>query len=332
MKLRSIHWSSLAVGFFALLLSAVGFFAEIFQAPPIPEELAQLIKNPLPMEHYQKLRRMSFSNKMGQFLFENTDPDGDPQGPWLMTSPTAIKARKDFFLKTLKVLSDIEIRHTHGLDTINLQSFSIDRPLYTLTLEPVKGTPLEISFGLINPIDNSTYFTVKGHEWIYQSNTLPIAFESVTPDELVDSKPLALNFALLKQIEVMSAPFEAPAVKLTRVESEWLDPRGKRLDRKKVDQFLRDLQDLRSYMVLDKLTEEQQQEVGRAMASPAYRLRFSLGSSAETFYATRPLEKIADLKLDKKQSFLFYREGTQYPLVLSGDQLGVLTRREQDLR
>jgi hypothetical protein len=327
-----IHWSTVVVASFALLLGAVGFFAEVFQAPPLPQELAQLIKNPLPVEKLQRLKRMSFTNKLGSFKFENTNPEGLLDGPWQMTEPTTIKARKDFFLKVVKALGDIQVRHSHRSDTINRQSFSIDKPLFSLTLELNDGSPVEIAFGLINPIDNSTYFLVKGQEWIYQCTTLPISLESVTQEELLDSKALALNPEQVNLIELQQAPFDNQGLRLMRVEGSWQDTEGKKFDDRKVAAFLRDLQTLKSTMVLDKLTESQSTELTRLMTAPAWRLRLGQGQLPETFYVSAPLDRLGDLKLERNRSFLFYREGTQNPLVLGPEQLGIITKRERDFR
>lgn len=333
MNALRFHWSTYIVAGFATLLVAVGFFAEVFQAPPIPQEIAQLIKNPLPIERIKKLKRVSFSNKMGQFKFENSHPEGLMEGPWQMIEPTNIRARKDFFIKMIGVLEEIQIRHTHRSETINLQSFSLDKPLFTLELEPIKGSKLEIAFGLINPIDNSTYFAIKGEEWIYQCNTLSIPFETVTPDELLDSKALALNFDQINFVELATYPFQGPAVKLTRAELEWQDETGRKFDRRKVESFLKDLQNIKSYMVLDKLTPVQSQELQRLLSTPAHRLRMVSGNAVpETFYISSPLEALVDLRFEKKRSVLFYREGSVNPLVLSGEEANVFYRKEKDFR
>ena len=75
----SLRWSTIMVTIFAVILGMVGFFAEVFQAPSIPQEMAQLIKNPLPIAKLQRLRTLGFTNKAGQFKFENTHPDGAPE-------------------------------------------------------------------------------------------------------------------------------------------------------------------------------------------------------------------------------------------------------------
>lgn len=333
MKVLRFHWSTYVVGFFGLLLFAVGFFAEVFQAPPIPQEISQLIKNPLPMEQLKRLRRVSFTNKMGKFKFENSHPDGLVEGPWQMIEPTNIKARKDFFVKMLSALEEIQIRHTHRNETINLQSFSLDRPLFGLRLEPMSGKPLEVNFGLINPIDNSTYFSLSDDNWIYQCNTLAIPFETVTPDELLDSKVLALNVDLISSIEIASYPFQTPGIRIQRQETDWFDQEGKKLDGKKVESFLRDLQQLKSYMVLDRLTPGQAVELERVLTTPRWRLRMTnAGAAPETFYMTGELEALADLRLERKGSVLFYREGTRNPLVLNGAQLNFMNKKVKDLR
>lgn len=117
-----------------------------------------------------------------------------------------------------------------------------------------------------------------------------------------------------------------------KVEGLWQDEAGNKFDDRKIMKFLTDLQNLKSYRVLDKLTEEQSREVAKIMSEPAWRLRLGSGALPETFYASGPLDRLADMKLEKNRSFLFYREGSQQPLVLGPEQLGSIAKKERDLK
>lgn len=315
------------VASFAAVLAMVGFFAEVFQAPSIPQEMAQLIKNPLPVEKLQRLRTMGFTNKAGQFKFENTHPQGLPEGPWRMIEPTSITARKDFFVKVIQALTDLQVRNVHRSDSINLQSFSLDRPLFTLNLGPVDGLPVEISFGLLNPIDNTTYFTIKDQEWIYQSLALPLPLETVTTDELLDARALAFSVDKLDALEI-----SPNGIRLVRVGETWENGEGQVLDSKKVAQFLKDLQALKSYMVLDKLDADQAMALQQIMHSPQWRLKLEQGEAAEIYLVSPPIDRIGSFKLERSGSSLLYREGTLNPIVLGREQLSVLNRRPGDLK
>lgn len=322
-----LRWSTIMVMSFAVVLAMVGFFAEVFQAPSLPQEMAQLIKNPLPVDKLQHLRTMSFTNKAGTFKFENTNPSGLPEGPWRMLEPTSIKARKDFFVKVIQALTDIQVRNVHQADSINTQSFSLDKPLFSLVLGPIDGAPIEISFGLLNPIDNTTYFSVKDQDWIYQSLALPLPLDTVTADELLDAKALAFNLDEIESIEL--SPND---LKLVKMGTAWENGLGQRLDSKKVEGFLKDLLDLKSYMVLDKLDASQNEAMKIIMHSPKWRLQVSRRDISDTYYVSAPLDRVGSFKLDKSGSALLYREGTLSPIVLDREQLNVFNRKERDLK
>jgi hypothetical protein len=327
-----VHWSTFAIFGFAFILGSVAFFAEVFQAPPNPQDLVQLIQNPIPMERLKSLKRLTFTNKMGNFKFENSHPDFDLDGPWQMTEPTNIRARKDFFLKVMKTLDEVQVRHTHRADPINIQSFSLDKPLFSLVFETIKGAPVAISFGLINPIDNSTYFIIEGHDWIYQSTALTLALEAVTPDELLDSKALALNSDLISMIEISAAPFQKPQLRALKVSDIWQDEMDRPLDNKKINRLINDLQSIKSYMVLDKLTETQSGELEKIMTEPQWKLKIAQRDYTESFFISKPIDEVLDFKLEKRNSLLFYREGTLAPIVLSPEQVNIFKRVERDLR
>jgi hypothetical protein len=328
----NIHWSTIIVSIFALIMTAVAFFAEIFQAPPVPQDLTQLVQNPIPLDKLSEIKSMSFSNKMGSYKFENTHPSFDIEGPWQMIEPTIIKARKDFFIKVQRALKEIQVRHTHRSDTINIQSFSLDKPLFVISFENTEGLITQISFGLINPIDNSTYFTLSGDNLIYQSNTLSIPLESVTTDELLDAKALAINSDIISMIELQEAPFQKSQLKLIRVSDTWQDDEGIKFDKRKVDKLVSDLQEIKSYMVLDKISSTTQSELDRLMAAPQWKLRLAQRDYIETFFVAGPLSSVGEVKLDKANSLLFYREGSSTPIVLSPEQIQIFKRLEKQMR
>ncbi len=325
------HWSTLMVLGFAGLLAMVGFFAEVFQAPRLPQEMVQLVRNPLSAEKLRRVKRLSFSNRAGQFHFENTHPEGLAEGPWKMTSPTSTRARRDFFVKVLAALSELQVRHVHGQDTINLKSFSLDKPLFTLVVEPVGSSPWEITFGLVNPIDDSTYFTVQGQEWIYQSNALPLSLDTVTPEELIDARALAFSAEKLDGVEIVSLN-GGPGLAFHRTGDEWRTSQGMLLNPKRVDQFLSELHALKGYMVLDKLTPEQEARLREVAAAPERRLRLGQEGTSETWFLSPSMDRLGDLRFERSGSVLLWREGTLSPIVLGREQLGVFGRKERDLR
>lgn len=327
-----IHWSTMAVVGFGIILSALAFFAEMFQGPPVPTDLTQLIQNPIPTDKLANLKSVSFTNKMGSFKFENTHPQFELDGPWQMIQPTNIKARKDFFLKVLKSLTEIQVRHTHRADTINLQSFSLDKPLFSFIFETQDSSLIQVSFGLINPIDNSTYFSLTGSDLIYQSNTLSLPLESVTPDELLDSKALALNSELVSMIEIQEAPFQAIQLRVNKISDLWQDNSGQRMDSKKLERYIGDLQNIKSYMVLDKLSPIASAELEKIMSAPRWRLKIAQREYTETFFVAGPLTDIGDFRLEKANSLLFYREGTTTPIVLPPDMQNIFKKSDSQLR
>jgi hypothetical protein len=312
---------------FASLLGLVGFFAEVFQAPPVPQDTVQLVRNPLPLEKLRQLRGMEFTNKAGTFRFENNHPDGALEGPWRMVEPTAMKARRDFFVKVGQALADIQVRHVHRTDPINLQSFFLHKPLFTLRLVPVIGAPVEIAFGLVNPIDNTTYFTLTDGPWIYQSQVFGLPLENVTAEELLDSRALAFN-----PDQVLSLEITPNGARLTKSEGQWLDGRGAALDNRKVEEFLLKLQTLKGHTVLDKLTPDQQAAVQRLMETPQATLRLGLPQGLETYHFSTPLDRVGDLKLERPGSVLLMREGAMNPVAMGKEQLSVLNKRESELR
>lgn len=322
--------STILVVLFFFILLFLGLFAEVFESQSPEVDMAQIYANPVPLNQLKKLQSLRLTNKQGSFLFENTDASGESSGPWQMTEPQALKVKSNVISRILETLSVIRVRNFHRLEPINISSFSLDNPTLTLNFTNSSKQNIEIKVGLINPIDNSAYLSVSGQNQIYQIDPLEIALESYELAQLVDSKVLALNPATLQSLEIYSPT--GLEVKLLKKEDQWLDQAGVTLKTSRVEKFFRDLEDLKSFSILENLTTEQKEFMDKVMATPVITLKIISGQSVRNYLIGEIKGSIPNAPTMKGPVFALSTEDRKSYVLLEKEELKILNIKPNDLK
>lgn len=322
--------STILVVLFFFILLFLGLFAEVFESQSPEVDMAQIYANPVPLVQLKKLKSLRLTNKQGSFLFENTDTLGDSSGPWQMTEPQSLKVKGNVISRIIETLSVIRVRNFHRLEPINISSFSLDNPTLTLNFTNSAQKNIEIKVGLINPIDNSAYLSISGQNQIYQIDPLEIALESYELAQLVDSKVLALNPATLQSLEIYSPT--GLEVKLLKKEDQWLDQAGNILKTARVEKFFRDLEDLKSFSILENLSPEQKEFMDKIMATPVITMKIISGQSVRNYQIGEIKGSIPNTPTVKGPVFALSTEDRKSYVLLNKDELKILNIKPNDLK
>jgi hypothetical protein len=322
--------STILVVFFSLILLFLGLFAEVFESQGPEVDLAQIYANPIPAAEFQHLKSLRMSNKHGQFLFENTHPDGDLTGPWQMTEPQNLKVKDEVVQKIVDTLNVVRVRNFYSLEPINISSFSLDNPTLTLLFTTSKGKPYEVKMGLINPIDNSAYLSLSTQNQIYQIDPIEMALESYDLAQLVESRVLAINRDSLAGLELYTE--KGLELKIFKKEEEWVDAKGGQLSRQKVSRFLEQMENLKSFSILDNLKVEQREFMEKAFSTPDYRLKLITGNNVRRYLIAEIKGTIPEMPLAQKNFFALSSDDKQSFVLIEKDQLKVFSGRNIDLK
>src|SRR5690606_11252719 len=125
--------------------------------------------------------------------------------------------------------------------------------------------------GLINPIDNSSYLSLSSQNQIYQIDPIEMALESYDLAQLVESRVLVLNPESLVSFEIYTP--KGLQLKLLKKETQWIDQNNVVLSEEKVKKYLQKLEGLKSFSVLNDLTNEQKAFMEKATSTPQYTLK-----------------------------------------------------------
>lgn len=322
--------STFLVVFFFLILLFLGLFAEVFESQTPEVDIAQIYANPVPINELQRLKSLKLINKHGTFLFENTDANGDLRGPWQMLEPQALRLKSDVISKIIDALNVIRVRNFHRLEPINITSFSLDNPTLTMLFTNVKNKNFEIKMGLINPIDNSAYLSLSSQDQIYQIDPIEMALESYDLAQLVESKVLAINTDALQSLEIYGQ--SGLSLKLLRKEDKWLDQNGETLSDSKVRRLFEQLEQIKSYSILDKLNTDQQVFMEKAMATPTYSLKLISNQGVRTYVVGQVPGQIPGMTVVKSNTYALSTEEKQSFVLIEKDELRVFTTKSNDLK
>ncbi len=321
--------STILVVFFFLILLFLGLFAEVFESRTPEVDLAQIYANPIPVIELQHVKSMRLTNKQGNFLFENTSPEGNLSGPWQMVEPQSLRVKGDVISKTVDTLNVVRVRNFHPLEPINITSYSLDNPTLTLTFTTLKGKSYELKVGLINPIDNSAYLSLSSQNQIYQIDPFEMALESYDLAQLVESKVLALNPEAIASVEIYGR--NGLDLKVLKKDGMWVDQNGVTLSSTKVERLFSRLEDLKSSSILENLNTDQQNFMEKSMANPLYTLKIISNTGVRSYVVGEISGSIPGMNLGSSNYALSSEEKKSFVLI-EKDQIKVFSIKTQELK
>lgn len=322
--------STVLVATFFFILLFLGLFAEVFESETQEVDLAQIYANPVPVDELQHLKQLRLTNKNGNFVFENTQLDGNLEGPWQMVEPQALRVKTEVITKIIDALNVIRVRNFHRLEPINITSFSLDNPTLTLLFTNTQNKVFEIKMGLINPIDNSAYMAINTQNQIYQIDPMEIALESWDVAQLVESKVLALNVSALASLEMMVS--NNLTLKLIKKDGKWFDQTGLELNATKVENFFKRLEGLRSSSILENLNTEQQEFMDKVMATPVYGLRLITGQGVRSYLIGEVKGGVPGMNMTNETRYALSSEDKKSFVLIDKDQLRIFSTTSKELK
>jgi hypothetical protein len=328
-----LRLSTSLVFFFFLILLFLGLFAEVFESRAPEVDLAQIYANPVQVQELQRLKSLRLSNKHGNFIFENTHPDGHLSGPWQMVKPHTLRVKPNAIGKIIEALNVIRVRNFHRHEPINITSFSLDNPTLTLNFNNWNNKLYEIKMGLINPIDNSAYLTISSQDQIYQIDPLELTLESYDLTQMVENKILALNMDSLSSVEFYGQDSNA-LLKLVMKDQQWFDQNNTILDASKIKRFLERMEEIKSSSILEDLTSEQQSFLNKVSASPAFTLKIISNQGVRSYLFSEMKSGTSSVGLPKETlgSFVMTSEDRDSFVLIETDQLKVFQTSLKELK
>ena len=319
--------STFIVATFSFLMLATAFISEFFQAPIISSENFSEFQILFKKEDLSTVSVIKLKSNLGEFILEN-----DKEKNWKLLFPRKINADLAVVSTILKSLENIRIKKIYPKDTINLGNFSLDNPIYTIELSNGNFFKKKISFGLINPIDNSTYITLAGEGAIYHINTLDKSLERLEITGLIDSRIFNLEYDEISSIKIFPRFSSFPSLNLSKVKNNWFNKR-KKLNKIEVEKFLKKLTRIKSHTILDQQTEKLKNKVQYYMKRYLFQGEIeNIKKEKIKYKVSYVINSLPDLPMGRKQLFILETSNRTYPFLVSKDYLTLFYRKSFGFR
>lgn len=320
-------WSSWLLAIFTLTLVVSGLSSIFFQAPVTTNHELNRYRSLFSEEDILKIRELTLTNRLGTFTF--TRSHGADQ--WRMTSPRSVMANSAPLQRMLSALTDLRIRRIFDRDPISTSNFSLENPLSQIELTKVSGERQKILFGLMNPIDNSTYLMFEDGDVIFHIDSVSFMIESLDLASFIDSRIFPVSLENIKTFKIFRGlASTAPQLALIQEGESWKDQTGRNLEPTKVQEYLQELASLRSLFIIDRKTEEMQKAIDQYLAQPFYTVEVTdKQDNVFSYTVSQIIDSLPEIKIEKKQNFIIQASSRDYPFLLNKDALELLGRRSQ---
>ncbi len=332
LELKKSSASTWMLLLFSFVILLTGVYSDFFQAPTelTPE-----------MSTYQSLfkpgqilgvQQIILKNNLGTYHFEKSNIMADSN--WLMISPRNLPANTTLIKGILNDLNNVKIRNVHEMDAINISNYSLDNPSIDVTLIVSNEKSATLKFGLVNPLDNSTYVSLSDQKAIYHIDNIGMSLNTLNLGSFVDTRIFTWTPSEVSLMTIYKGSKEERNIRfqIAKEKGEWNGRQSKGLKVEAVQDYLSDLADLRSSLILDKTTDELETDMKSYFDKPAYIVEVKTSNQSYTYEITGLVKQLGDLKLEKWQNFIIKASNRHNPVVVSKKFLEMFNPNEKSLR
>ena len=302
-------------------------FIEFFQDSRVEVSATELLKNPVRSDILTNAETIRFKNRIGTFLIKKEND------LWILKEPRVMPAQVRTVNSLIQSLRDIKVQTIHEYEPINIQSFSLDKPIIQIDLTTKLDDNISIKVGIINPIDNTSYITVTGHDYIFQTNIFKTKMERYELSRFIDSRIFSMNIDNVKEFSLYRGKSKETFNKLSQKNSVWSAKKYNTISSENTSKKLTSILNITTHMIIDKQDEELKTFITNYLDNPLYRITVRTFDNKQVTYKVSNLVKaIKDLKIEKRQYFLVSSSDRKYPYVINKQFLNEFVIKYSDLK
>ncbi len=322
--------------FFALTILLAGV-SELFRIPSKENTEFQKYYAVYKKEDIEKITSLLVENKFGKFILEKNNSK-ETFTSWEITSPRNLPAQNRFVEDLVNSLQTLTIKNIHTIDPINLSNFSLDNPRLRIKYKINNSNWFELSFGLINPIDNSTYLHIAHKNIIYhiESPSFLSSLDVIEMPQVVDSDIFPFKKSDISSLEIekyINSQKTSETLSFQKKKNIWLYKDGNALNFQEVEKFLEQLLLIKSQIMVDAKDENIDKILNKTLDPPLFKVTITITSGASFDYKISNLiSKIPGLKIEKKQNFLIKSSLRKNPDIVSKNVLSIFQTTQKQLQ
>lgn len=319
------------VASFATILTVGALISEFFQAPTVT--LGDLkLNNPINSIKLAETSQIRLTNRFGSFTMVRL---ADDRG-WELVSPRKVPVNQDALDKLFSSLRQMNVKKIYPKDQINMANFSLINPPITIELTQENSIKQTVKFGVVNPIDDSTYMILDNKNIIHQVKIPKMSFNAIDIGYLIDSRIFTTHLNNIASIEIYKGKQKVNSryIAFTKNDKAWKDSRDNFLVNEKVESFLGKLLEVKSSFIIDEQSQEVESKIKKYLETPLYTIVLKdKNDKTSTFVVSSIVNSIPDLKIEKKQNVLMHSTDRRYPYLFNKSILSNFKKlREKDFR
>lgn len=258
-----------------------------------------------------------FKNRIGDFIIVNEE------NSWILQKPRIIPAKTRTIEKIINSLKQLNIYTIHQYEPINFQSFSLDNPLLEIDVYSKLDEKMSVKVGLINPINNTSYITVSGHDKIFQTTLLKGQLEKLELSDFIDSNIFSIKIDQIKSLSIYRGSTKQAHNRLSKdVNNFWNSKKYKMITNERVSLKIEKILGIKSHMIIDQQNAQLNTFIGNYIKYPQFRILIKTKNNKEISYkVSSPIKEFPELKLEKKQYFIMTASDRPYPYIVNKSYL-----------
>jgi len=303
--------------------------SEFFQAPILSSKELNKLQFLFTKSDVQSISQIKIKTSIDEFSLNKAEGNN-----WILSKPRVIDANLEIVNKILETLEDIKIKRIYPKDQINLANFSLDNPISTLTIKDKNEEIKTLSFGLVNPIDNSTYLSVSGDNAIYHINVLKMSFEKIELSSIIDSQIFNFNWNQVKELKIYPQRQTTPALAIEKSTdgTNWMSGQMN-LDEEKIGEYLNELISMKSHIILDKTDDELTAELDKILSVPFFKIVIvTTKDETNTYDISYFVNTLPNVKIEKKQNFIIRASNRKHPFLVNKDFMKLFYKRSNQFK
>ena len=318
---------------FTCSLLLTSFYTDFFQAPTQVNHEVGSYRSLLRPGQTLGTKEMILKNNLGTFHFQRLTTVSNTS--WNMISPRQLPANSSLLDNILNDLGKVQIKNIHQNDPINVSNYSLDSSQLQITLIDSNGKESILKFGLINPLDNSTYVNLSDKNAIYQIDNITTTLNTLDLANFIDTRVFGFAPETITAIKILKRKNSGNQTSflVTKTKDSWLGQKERKLNSKSVHQFLQQLTTIKSPLILDKMTTNLQKKLDQYLSKAAFEINITKQNKRKYSYTLSGLvHSLPGVKLEKWQHFIIKPSHRDFLYILPKNFLKTFQLSERQLK
>jgi len=277
----------------------------------------------LPQDKSELVNYLAIKNRFGTIEFTKESPS---PFPWIMTSHQNLLAETGKVESMILNLEGIKIKRQIKADEISIKNYSIDNPFleisYLLSGQSIK----KIKIGLINDLKKVAYIQYKNSNIILEVSYRSFSLFDNNFSSFTNNYPF--NFIKSSATKIELHRGAKKIFEIQKTEGNWAtkDNNRKKLNNKKVNQWLEKLSMIRNQVILDQMSEKQISIINKSKQLwRRYKLVIQTKDEKIHEYDFYTTPRIMDKDNKKNGDFVLIDKYRAFPIILDNNAKKLLS-------